>query len=298
MLHKTSPSTGIGSAAVTGLYDATTGSIAYVAADPATAKCALIDPVLDFDPAAARTRTTHADALLDLVRAQDLEVQWILDTHPHADHISAASYLKGKTGAQTAIGARVPDIAALWRKFYNMPDAFDVTADYDHLFAEGDSFRIGDLPVRVLLSAGHTLASISYVVGGDAAFVHDTLMQPDAGTARADFPGGSSDALYSSIHDILALPGDTRLFIGHDYGTKTRESPAWEATVAQQKAHNIHVGGGTSRGDFIALRDARDATLSLPDRMLAALQMNLRAGRAPAPEDDGNSYLKIPLNRF
>ena len=220
----------------------------------------------------------------------------ILDTHPHADHMTAAAWLKDQTGAPTAIGQKVTDIAAIWRDLYNLPGAFDPARDFDRLFAEGETFAIGDLEFQVMLSPGHTLGSITYV-SGDAAFVHDTLMYPDSGTARADFPGGMTTELWESIQAILALAKDTRLFVGHDYGKGGRD-PAWEATVADHKARNIHVKDGTARSDFIKTRDDRDATLALPDRMLHALQVNLRGGRLPPAEPDGHSYFKIPANKF
>jgi glyoxylase-like metal-dependent hydrolase (beta-lactamase superfamily II) len=297
-LSRVSPSTGPGSPEVTGIYDRDTGSIQYIAACPETKKAALIDVVLDFDPQAARTRTDTAEHVLQLAQDAGYEVEWVLDTHPHADHVMASSWLRVMTGAPNAIGEKVRDIADLWRGFYHMPGAFDPDADFDRLFADGDTFRIGNLDVRVMLSPGHTLGSITYIVGNDAAFVHDTFMQPDAGTSRADFPGGTAADLYDSLMAILDLPDETRLFVGHDYGTDDRAEPAWEATVAEQKRDNKHLGGGISKEDFVRLREERDATLPLPDRMLHALQMNLRAGRAPEPEADGNSYLKIPLNRF
>ena len=297
-LSKTSPSTGPRSAEVTGFYDEDTGSIQYLVVDPETKKAALIDVVLSFDPKSAATKTDSADAILRYAENEGVEIEWILDTHPHADHLMASSYLKKQLGKPNAIGEKVRDIAELWRDYYHLPDAFDPDSDFDHLFADGDTFEIGQLPVRVMLSPGHTLGSISYVVGDDAAFVHDTFMQPDAGTSRADFPGGTAADLWGSLQDILALPDKTRLFIGHDYGTKHRPDPDWESTVAEQRRHNIHIGGGADRDDYIAQREARDKTLALPDRMLHVLQMNLRAGRAPDAESDGNSYLKIPLNRF
>lgn len=297
MFTRTSPSTGPKSPQVTGFYDGDTGSIMYVAADPATKQAALIDVVLDFDPAHARTRTDSAQEVLDFVKAEGLTVQWVLDTHPHADHMMASAWLKDQTGAPNAIGAKTRDIAALWAKFYNMPDAFDVDRDFDRLFADGETFMLGDLTVRVMLHPGHTLGSISYVIG-DAAFVHDTLMHVDVGTSRADFPGGSSGDLWNSLQSILSLPDDTRLFVGHDYPpVRDRTDPAWEATVAQQKAHNPHLAD-TTQAAFRKLRDDRDATLSLPDRMLYALQVNLRGGRMAPPEDDGNAYFKIPANTF
>jgi glyoxylase-like metal-dependent hydrolase (beta-lactamase superfamily II) len=292
-----SASTGAGSADVWALYDPETGSIQYVCADPATKRAALIDIVWDFDTRAARTSTKNADAILDLVAREGLTVEWVLDTHPHADHLMAAADLKATTGAPMAIGEKVVDIAALWRGIYNTRDAFDPARDFDRLFADGDRFGIGELEVGVMLSPGHTLGSITYVVG-DAAFVHDTLMYPDSGSSRADFPGGSAAELWDSIQRILSLPADTRLFVGHDYCGGGRSEPAWEATVAEHRRSNIHVKDGTRREEFIRRREERDATLSLPNRMLAALQVNLRGGRLPPPESDGGSYLKIPVDKF
>ncbi len=292
---RTSKSSGAGSADVTGFYDDDTGSIQYLVADPQTRKAALIDVVLTFDPESASTNADSVDAILDHAKSEGLEIEWILDTHPHADHLMASSLLKERLNRPNGIGEKVVEIAGLWRDYYNMPDAFDPGRDFDHLFRDGDTFEIGSLPVRVMLSPGHTLGSISYVVGKDAAFVHDTFMQPDVGTSRCDFPGGAAGALYDTLHDILKLPDETRLFVGHDYGTEDRTQPAWESTVAQQRSHNQHIGGGTSKADYVK---QRDATLPLPDRMLHVLQMNLRAGGFPAPEDDENRYLKIPLNKF
>lgn len=293
-----SPSRGDASPDVTGIYDTATGSIQYIAACRETRKAALIDVVLDFDPEAARMRTDMAEHVLALAEAAGYTVEWVLDTHPHADHVMASAYLAARTGAPNAIGEKVEEIAELWRGYYNLPGAFDVDREFVTRFADGDSFRIGNLDVRVMLSPGHTLGSITYLVGRDAAFVHDTFMHVDVGTSRADFPGGTAAELYDSLMAILDLPDETRLFVGHDYGTDTRDDPAWEATVAEQKNDNPHVGGGRSREDFVRLREERDATLPLPDRMLHALQLNLRAGRVPEAEADGHSYLKIPLNRF
>jgi glyoxylase-like metal-dependent hydrolase (beta-lactamase superfamily II) len=292
-----SPSTGPGSPYVWGIYEPDTGSIQYVCADPATRQAALIDVVWNFDPRSYSTSTTSADQVLDLVAGNGLEVEWILDTHPHADHLMASAYLRQRTGATTAIGDRIRDIARLWREIYHLPDAFHPEQDFDRLFRHGDSFRIGTLEAGVLLSPGHTLGSITFVVG-DAAFVHDTLMYPDAGTSRTDFPGGDAAQLWDSIQVLLDLPPHTRLFVGHDYGTDSRKEPLWEATVAEHRAHNIHVREGTRREDWIARRTARDATLPLPQRMLAALQVNLRGGRLPEPEGDGRHYLKLPVDRF
>ena len=298
MFHRTSPSNGATSPDVTGFHDPETGSIQYVVTDPGTRACALIDVVLDFDPQAGRTRTDSAQAVLDFVAEQGLTVQWVLDTHPHADHLMASHWLTQQTGAPNGIGEKVKEIALLWADYYHLPSSFDPVRDFQHLFAEGDSFKIGDLDVRVMLSPGHTLGSITYLVGSDAAFVHDTFMQPDVGTSRADFPGGSSSELYDSLQRLLSLPDDTRLFIGHDYPpVGDRQEAAWEATVKEQRAQNPHLDAGTRDG-FMRIRDARDATLSLPDRILFALQCNLRAGRLPEPEADGYSYFKIPANKF
>ena len=292
-----SPSRGPASPDVWGIYEPDTGSIQYVCADPATKKAALIDVVWSFDPRNYKTGTGSMEQVLDLVKKEGLTVEWVLDTHPHADHWMASAQLKERTGAPNAIGEKVKEIAQLWSEIYNLPNVFDPERDFDHLFKDGETFKIGDLEARVMLSPGHTLGSITYVVG-DAAFVHDTLMHPDAGTSRADFPGGSAGILWDSIQKILALPPETRLFVGHDYGTAERNEPQWEATVAEQKASNIHVRDGTRREEWIERRNKRDATLALPDRILAALQVNLRGGRLPAPENDGRHYLKLPVDRF
>ncbi|WP_323766800.1 MBL fold metallo-hydrolase [Marinovum sp.] len=292
-----SPSTGAGSPDVWGIYEPDTGSIQYICADPTTKKAALIDVAWNFDHRNYRFSTESMDQVLDLVRENGLEVEWVLDTHPHADHVMASAQLKERTGALNAIGALVPEIAKIWADLYNLPDAFDPERDFDRLFEEGETFSIGELDVKIMLSPGHTLGSITYVCG-DAAFVHDTLMQPDIGTSRSDFPGGKTTELWDSIQEILALPGNTRLFVGHDYGGPDRDEPMWEATVAEHKANNKHVKDGTDRDDYIKRRQERDATLPLPDRILAALQVNLRGGRLPPAEDDGNHYLKLPVNRF
>ncbi|WP_134682464.1 MBL fold metallo-hydrolase [Paracoccus ravus] len=292
-----SPSRGAGSPDVWGIYEPDTGSIQYVCADPETKKAALIDVVWNFDARNYRFSTGSMDQVLDLVRENGLSVEWVLDTHPHADHVMASAHLKERTGAPNAIGAKLREIAAIWRDIYNLPEAFSPERDFDRLFEEGETFRIGDLEARVMLSPGHTLGSITFVVG-DAAFTHDTLMQPDIGTSRADFPGGNAAELWESIQAILALPGDTRLFVGHDYGSATRREPQWEASVSEHLAHNVHVKAGTRREDWIKRRQDRDATLPLPDRILAALQINLRGGRLPMAEDDGHHYLKLPVDRF
>jgi glyoxylase-like metal-dependent hydrolase (beta-lactamase superfamily II) len=295
---KLSKSNGPGSPEVTGFYDEDTGSVQYLVVCPETRKGALVDVVLPFDPGSAATTPRAVDDILAHASREGVEIDWILDTHPHADHLMASALLKDRLGKPNAIGEKTAKIAELWRDLYNLPDAFDPARDFDHLWSDGDTFTIGNLPVRVMLSPGHTLGSISYVVGEDAAFVHDTFMQPDVGTSRADFPGGSAAVLYDSLMAILYLPDATRLFIGHDYGAEGRDGPEWESTVAAQRADNAHIGGGVSKPDYVEKREARDRTLPLPDRMLHVLQMNLRAGRAPEAEDDGHSYLKIPLNRL
>jgi glyoxylase-like metal-dependent hydrolase (beta-lactamase superfamily II) len=279
---------------VTGFYHEKTGSIAYLVADPATKHAAVIDPVLDFDLRSGRVTTTSADAMLQAIAERGLTIDWVLDTHPHADHFSAVAYMKDKLGARMAIGEKVADIQKLWQKIYNLP-AY-TTEYWDRLFQDGDSFKVGSLDARVILCPGHTLASVTYVIGA-AAFIHDTLFQPDSGTARCDFPGGNAGRLYDSIQRIFALPDETRLFTGHDYKPNGRPAQ-WESTVAQQKRDNTHVGGGRDRASFVELREARDKTLPLPELMLAALQVNLRGGRIPEPEDNGRSYLKTPLNAF
>ncbi len=290
-----SPSSGPGSPDVWGLYEPVTGSIQYVLACPTTKQAALVDVVLDFDPKTARTTTDSAERVLALCDAEGLTPVRILDTHPHADHVMASAWLRERTGCPTTIGVKVKEIAALWREIYGLPD-LDPSPHFDAFLEDGEQFRVGDLTVTTVLSPGHTLGSVSYFAG-DAGLVHDTLMYPDAGSSRADFPGGSADDLWHSIRAILDRPGDTRLFVGHDYGRDARTEPAWEATVATHRAHNIHVRDGTRREAFVAMREARDATLALPDRMLHALQMNLRGGAVPA-EPDGRRYLRIPLDRF
>lgn len=278
---------------VAGFFEPRTFSVQYIVSDPATKQCAIIDPVLDYDEKSGATATHHADELLSYVKENGFTVQWILDTHPHADHFSAAHYLKEKTGAPTAIGTYVKDVQELWKGIYHWPDFPSDGRQWDHLFAEGDTFNVGNIHARVMFSPGHTLASITYVVG-DAAFVHDTLFQPDFGTARADFPGGSAKVLWDSIQAILALPDNTRLFTGHDYMPDGRE-PQWESTVKRQKAENPHLAD-VSEADFIALRDKRDSELPMPKLILHALQINTRGGRLPEPEANGKRYLKIPLD--
>jgi glyoxylase-like metal-dependent hydrolase (beta-lactamase superfamily II) len=281
---------------VTGFYHKASNSIAYVAADPTTRRCAIVDPVLDFDRACRGTHTIFADRMVAFVRERGLTVEWILDTHPHADHFSAAPYLKEMFGAPTVIGQHVVTVQEIWKEIYNLPGFPASGSQWDRLFKGGERFRIGELEAEVIFSPGHTAASITYVVG-DAAFIHDTLFMPDGGTARADFPGGDARALYRSISRLLELPPETRLFTGHDYQPGGR-SPKWESTIAEQREHNIHLRGGVTEDAFIRAREERDRTLSLPGLMLDALQVNIRGGRLPEPEANGVSYLKIPLNHF
>lgn len=282
-----------GNPVVTGFFHEPTYSIVYLVEDPATKAAAIIDPVLDYDEKSGRVSHPSADALLEEIARRKLKVEWILDTHPHADHFSAAVYLKDKLGAPTAIGERIVEVQKLWKDIYNLPGFATDGSQWDKLFSEGETFKVGSLNARVLLSPGHTLCSITYVIG-DAAFIHDTLFQPDYGSARADFPGGSASRLYDSIQQILSLPDNTRLFTGHDYMPGGR-APAWESTVGEQKKSNKHIGGGVSREHYVKLREARDKTLPMPKLILHALQVNIRGGRLPDPENNGRAYLKIPI---
>lgn len=282
---------------VTSFWDKPTGSWQYVFHDPNTMKGAIVDPVLDFDPLSGATRTHNAQRILDYVQETGIEVEWVLDTHPHADHFSAAPWLAARLpGARTGIGERVVGVQKLWKGIYHLGDLPEDGSQWDRLFADGDVFMVGEVPVRVLFSPGHTLASVTYVAG-DAAFVHDTLMMPDSGSSRADFPGGSSHDLYQTIQRLLSLPEETRIFVGHDYAPNGR-APLCEATVAEHRAANVHFASDPTEEAFRKVRDARDATLPLPRLMLAALQVNIRGGRVPEAEANGRSYLKIPLDQF
>ena len=278
---------------VTGFYHEPTFSIAYLVEDPATKRAAIIDPVLDYDAKAGRVSHQAADAMLVAIKQRGLTVDWILDTHPHADHFSAAAYLKEKLGAPIAIGEKIVDVQALWKKIYNLPDFPADGSQWDRLFAHGDTFAIGELQARVMFSPGHTKASITYVVG-NAAFIHDTLFQPDYGAARTDFPGGDPVAFYRSIMAILDLPPDTRLFTGHDYRPNGRPV-AFESTIAEQWEKNAYLKDRPSCEEFVRRRKERDKTLPMPALILHALQVNIRGGRLPEPEADGRVYLKIPI---
>jgi glyoxylase-like metal-dependent hydrolase (beta-lactamase superfamily II) len=280
---------------IKGFFEKATCSIQYVVADPDTKRAAIIDPVLDFDPNSGATSTRSADELLAYVEREGFTLEWILDTHPHADHFSAAGYLKDRTNALTAIGEKIVLVQELWKRLYNLSDDFRADgSQWDRIFADGERFTVGNMEVEVLFTPGHTLASIAYVVG-DAAFIHDTIFMPDGGTARADFPGGSAKVLWNSIQRIMALPDDTRLFTGHDYMPGGRE-PKWESTVAEQRATNMHLTKASTEEEFVALREARDRTLPMPKLILHSLQVNIRGGRLPQPEWNAQCYLKIPLN--
>lgn len=283
------------STTVQAFFDDKTWTVSYVIADNASRCAAIVDPVLDFDFKSGRTNTQQADRLIAHVREHGLTVQWILETHAHADHLSSARYLQQQLGGRIAIGEHITQVQATFKKLFNLERGFlpDGT-QFDHLFQDGEVFHIGETPAQALLVPGHTPADMAYVVDG-AVFVGDTLFMPDVGTARADFPGGDAHALYASMQRILALPPETRVFVCHDYPPAGR-APAWESTVAQQRAANIHVRDGITEAQFVQMRQARDATLDVPTLILPSIQVNIRAGQLPPPEDDGVSYLKIPLN--
>ena len=281
---------------VTGFFDDATNTISYVVQDPKGRACAIVDSVLDFDYASGRTDTKSADAIIAFVKEHDLDVQWLLETHVHADHLSAAPYLQDALGGKIGIGDRIQVVQDTFGKVFNEGTEFQRDgSQFDQLFQEGDSFHIGQMRADVLHTPGHTPACLTYVVG-DAAFVGDTLFMPDFGTARCDFPGGSSEQLYDSVQKILALSDDTRIFVGHDYKAPGREDYAWETTVGEQKAKNVHVGGDATKDRFVEMRDARDATLGMPKLIIPSLQVNMRAGQMPPADDDGKVFLKVPVN--
>lgn len=280
---------------VQGFFDPATSTVSYIVHDPATKVAAIIDPVLEFTPRNGRTSTKSADALLAEVDAQGLTLAWLLETHAHADHLSAAHYIREQTGALVVIGAWITDVQAI---FANLFEADDVARDgsaFDRLVGEGEQLSLGSLQIQVLHTPGHTPACVTYVIG-DAAFIGDTLFMPDYGTARTDFPGGDATTLYRSIQKLLALPSDTRLFTGHDYPPPSRTEAAWEASVDQQRSSNIHIHHGISESEFVAMRKARDATLEAPLLILPSLQVNIRAGAMPPASPGGHVYLRVPLN--
>ena len=283
---------------VTAFFDEPTNTVSYVAVDPATRRCALIDSVLDYDPAAGTTDHRSADRMLAFVRAHALTVEWILETHVHADHLSAAPYLKERVGGRLGIGAQITVVQDVFGKIFNAGTAFQRDgSQFDRLFEDGDAFVLGSIPARALHTPGHTPACMTYLIG-DAAFVGDTLFMPDYGTARCDFPGGDARQLYRSIQKIFALPDATRLFLCHDYKAPGRDTYRWETTVAEEKRHNVHVHEGVGEDAFVAMRTARDRTLGMPRLILPSVQVNMRAGQMPPPEDNGTRYLKIPLDVF
>ena len=279
---------------IASFFDPDTFTVTYVVADPLLKRAAIIDSVLDYDPKSGRTSHTNADLVIAYVQQNGLTVDWLLETHAHADHLSAAPYLKQQLGGKIAIGQPICDVQAVFKKVFNALDISTEGAEFDHLFADGETFNIGEVLVQVMHTPGHTTACMSYVMGQDV-FVGDTLFMPDYGTARCDFPGGDAATLYRSIHKVLALPPETRLHLCHDYPPAGR-GPAWETTVGEQRASNIHVHDGVSEAAFVALRTARDKTLSMPVLILPAVQVNVRAGRLPPAEDNGVRYLKIPIN--
>ena len=280
---------------VQAFHDEATFTITYIVSDPATKRAAIVDPVLDFDPAAGRTSTASADEVIACVEREGLEVEWILETHVHADHMTVAPYLRERLGGKIAIGRNVSTVQENFKRLFNLADLATDGSQFDHLFADGDTFDIGELEGRIIATPGHTPDCVTYVIG-DAAFVGDTMFMPDYGTARVDFPGGSATQLYESIQKVLALPDDTRLFMCHDYKAPGRDEFAWETSVAEQRANNIHVNGSVSRDEFVQMREDRDSQLGMPKLILPSLQVNLRAGHLPEPEDNDIRYLKIPLD--
>ena len=283
---------------VSAFFDNATNTISYVVSDPNGRAAAIIDSVLDFDYASGRTDTASADAIIDHVHREGLTVAWILETHVHADHLSAAPYLQEKLGGKIGIGENITIVQDTFGKVFNEGTEFQRDgSQFDRLFRDGDSFHVGQLRADVLHTPGHTPACLTYVIG-DAAFVGDTLFMPDFGTARCDFPGGSAEDMYASVQRILALPDETRIFVCHDYKAPGRGHYAWETTVGEQKARNVHVGRGTSREDFVKMRTDRDRTLDMPRLIIPSLQVNMRAGQMPPADDKGDVFLKVPLNKL
>jgi len=281
---------------IASFFDPATFTVTYVAHDPATLEAAIVDSVLDFDPNSGRTATTSADTVIDYVNSHNLKVTWLLETHAHADHFSAAPYLQDKLGGKIAIGQHITTVQTVFGKLFNAGTEFARDgSQFDALFSDGDTFMIGNVPVTVMHVPGHTPADLAYVTG-DAVFVGDTMFMPDYGTARADFPGGDARALFHSLRRILSLPPETRLFMCHDYLPKGRSEYIWESTVAAEREGNIHAHDGVTEDEFVAMREARDATLDMPRLILPSVQVNMRAGHLPPPDDNGVTYLKIPVN--
>ncbi len=281
---------------VSAFFDPPTNTFTYLVRDPSSDACAIIDSVLAFDYSSGRTDTHAADELIAHIREAGLQVQWILETHAHADHLSAAPYLQEQLGGKIGIGEHIIEVQQIFGKVFNAGTEFARDgSQFDALFADGDTFSIGNLSVKVLHTPGHTPACLSYLIG-DAVFVGDTLFMPDYGTARCDFPGGDSATLYQSVQKLLALPDETRMYLCHDYLPEGRSHYVHETTVGEQRRRNIHIHEGVSEADFVALRDARDATLSAPKLLIPSVQVNIRAGHLPEPEDNGQVYLKVPVN--
>ena len=283
---------------VQGFFDEATNTVSYVASDLASKICAIVDSVLDYDPAAGRTGTQSADRLIDYLRQHGLKLDWILETHVHADHLSAAPYIKEVLGGRVGIGEKITIVQNTFGKIFNAGTEFQRDgSQFDHLFKDGDTFMLGSIEGYAIHTPGHTPACMTYVIG-DAAFIGDTLFMPDYGTARADFPGGDARQLYRSIRRVLSLAPETRLFLCHDYKAPGRDNYVWETTVAAERAHNVHVREGISEEEFVAMRTARDKKLGAPKLIIPSIQVNMNAGHFPAPDRDGNVYLKVPLNRI
>ena len=281
---------------VTAFFDEPTNTVSYVVSDPSTDTCAVVDSVLDYDPHSGRTSTASADDIISFIKAKGLTVEWILETHVHADHLSAAPYLHDKLGGKLAIGSAIKTVQETFGKLFNAGTEFRRDgSQFDVLFNDGDPFQLGTIPARAMHTPGHTPACMTYVIG-DAAFVGDTLFMPDYGTARADFPGGDARQLYRSIQKIFSLPDQTRLYLCHDYKAPGRDQYRWETTVGEEKAANIHVHDGISEDAFVTMRTERDKTLDMPRLILPSVQVNMRAGEMPPPEDNGQRYLKIPVD--
>ncbi len=280
---------------VQAFFDNATNTVSYIVHDPATKKAAIVDPVLDFTPRNGRIAMTSSDALLAAAKAQGLEIVYLLETHAHADHLSAAHHLREVTGAPVIIGSHITEVQTIFGALFEADDVTPDGSDFDRLVTDGDSLPLGSLEIKVMHTPGHTPACLTYLIG-DAAFVGDTLFMPDYGTARADFPGGSAETLYRSIRKILELPTETRIFVGHDYLPAGRTDYRWETSVAEQRASNVHVHNGISEAEFVAMRTARDKTLEAPQLILPSLQVNIRAGAMPPVSAGGHVYLRIPVN--
>ena len=281
---------------VKGFFDDATNTISYVVWDPATNNAAVIDSLLDFDQASGRTKTTSADQLIAFVKAKGLKVEWIIDTHVHADHLTAAPYVKSQLGGRTGIGEHIATVQQVFGKIFNEGQSFHTDgSQFDHLFRDGETYRIGTIEAKAIHTPGHTPACMSHLIG-DAVFVGDTIFMPDFGTARCDFPGGDAGTLYDSIQKLFALPDETRVFLCHDYRAPGRDEYVWETTISAEKKHNTHVKEGTSREEFVKMRTERDATLDMPKLILPSVQINMRAGEMPPPEANGQVYMKLPIN--